>query len=323
MEQKYNCELIQDLLPLYRDGICSTFSRTVVEEHLPECKDCSQILEQLKNDDLETELIEEKNHILKAYFKRERKRTFFIGIGAAGILMIPVIVCLICNLAIGHGLDWFFIVLTALLVTASIIVVPLIVPDHTALWTLGSFTVSLLLLLLSTCLYTDGDWFFLASIPTLLGLSVVFMPYVIRKLPLPALLAGHNALLVMIWDTLLLYAVITVCGFHTTSPDYWRPALQITTYCVLLPWATLLIIRYTKLQILIKIGLCAVLAGIFTTCTNYVISVILWDTERLLHFSPERIFVGNEVYNIVIGILAILTGLVLTAAGFIRQHKKA
>ena len=77
MEQKYNCELIQDLLPLYRDGICSTFSRTVVEEHLPECKDCSQILEQLKNDDLETELIEEKNHILKAYFKRERKRTFF------------------------------------------------------------------------------------------------------------------------------------------------------------------------------------------------------------------------------------------------------
>ena len=99
--------------------------------------------------------------------------------------------------------------------------------------------------------------------------------------------------------------------------------MQITTYCVLLPWATLLIIRYTKLQILIKIGLCAVLAGIFTTCTNYVISVILWDTERLLHFSPERIFVGNEVYNIVIGILAILTGLVLTAAGFIRQHKKA
>lgn len=323
MEQKYNCELIQDLLPLYRDGICSAFSRTVVEEHLPECKDCSRIMEQLKNDEPETELIEEKNHILNTHFKKERKRTFLIGIGAAGILMIPVIVCLICNLAIGHGLDWFFIVLTALLVTASIIVVPLIVPDHTGLWTLGSFTVSLLLLLLSTCLYNGGDWFFLASVPVLFGLSVVFMPYVIRKLPLPAPLAGHKALLVMIWDTLLLYAVITVCGFHTASPDYWRQALQITTWCALLPWAMLFIIRYTKLQVLVKIGLCAVLVGIFTTCTNYVIALILRDTERLLYFSPERIFVGDEVYNTVLGILAILTGLVLTAAGFIRQHKKA
>lgn len=322
MEQKYNCELIQDLLPLYRDGICNPFTRTVVEDHLRECKDCSLIMEQLKNDDLERKLVREKNNILKAHFKKERKLTFFVGISTAGILMIPVIVCLICNLAIGHGLDWFFIVLTALLLTASVTVVPLMVPEHTALWTLGSFTLSLLLLLLTICLYTGGNWFFLAAVPTLFGLSVLFMPYVIRKLPLPASLARHKALLVMAWDTLLLYAVIIVCGFHASSPDYWRRSLQITSFCLLLPWAVLLIIRYTKLQILIKSGLCTVLIGVFVMSVNFVVACIIQDTERLIAFRPDHILFGDEVYNTVIGIIAVLTGLILTVTGMVRQHTK-
>ena len=322
MEQKYNCELIQDLLPLYRDGICNTFTRTVVEEHLRECKDCSLIMERLKNDDLERKLVREKDNILKAHFKKERKLTFFIGISTAGILMIPVIVCLICNLAIGHGLDWFFIVLTALLLTASVTVIPLMVPEHTGLWTFGTFTLSLLLLLLSICLYSGGNWFFLASVPTLFGLSVLFMPYVIRKLPLPASFARHKALLVMTWDTLLLYAVIIVCGFHASSPDYWRRSLQITSFCLLLPWAVLLIIRYTKLQILIKSGLCTVLTGVFMMSVNFVVACIIQDTERLIAFRPDHILFGDEVYNTVIGSIAVLTGLILTITGIVRQHTK-
>lgn len=322
MEQKYNCELIQDLLPLYRDGICSTFSRTVVEEHLQECENCARIIAQLKNDDLETKLVQEKDNILKTHFKKERKLTFFIGISTACLLMIPVIVCLICNLAIGHGLDWFFIVLTALLVTASITVVPLMAGEHAALWTLGSFTLSLLLLFLTICLYTGGDWFFLASVPVLFGLSVLFMPYVIRKLPLPALFACHKALLVMIWDTLLLYAVIVVCGFHASSPAYWHNALQITSFCLLLPWAMFLIIRYAKLQHIVKTGLCTLLTGIFVMTANFAVAFILQDTKRLFTFRPERILFGDEVYNTVIGVILVLTGIVLTVTGIIRQSAK-
>ena len=56
METKYNCELIQDLLPLYQDNICNDFSRTVVEAHVQECPDCRQIMEKLNNDQLETKL---------------------------------------------------------------------------------------------------------------------------------------------------------------------------------------------------------------------------------------------------------------------------
>lgn len=42
-----NCKIIQDLLPLYHDGVCSSESRELVEEHLQECPDCKDVLHTL------------------------------------------------------------------------------------------------------------------------------------------------------------------------------------------------------------------------------------------------------------------------------------
>lgn len=39
-----NCRIVQDLLPLYHDGVCSPESRTAVEEHLTGCEACSRML---------------------------------------------------------------------------------------------------------------------------------------------------------------------------------------------------------------------------------------------------------------------------------------
>jgi predicted anti-sigma-YlaC factor YlaD len=37
---KNNCEIIQDLIPLYCDGCASDASRKEVEEHIDECREC-------------------------------------------------------------------------------------------------------------------------------------------------------------------------------------------------------------------------------------------------------------------------------------------
>lgn len=37
---KYSCNMIQDLIPLYIDGVCSEESKEAVEQHLSECPDC-------------------------------------------------------------------------------------------------------------------------------------------------------------------------------------------------------------------------------------------------------------------------------------------
>ena len=40
---KWNCDLIQDLLPLYEEDLCSPGSRLAVEEHLCECETCRRL----------------------------------------------------------------------------------------------------------------------------------------------------------------------------------------------------------------------------------------------------------------------------------------
>lgn len=42
---KISCDVIKDLLPLYKDRVCSEKSMDLVEEHLPECEDCRKYLE--------------------------------------------------------------------------------------------------------------------------------------------------------------------------------------------------------------------------------------------------------------------------------------
>ena len=39
---KYPCDIIQDLLPLYLDGVCSEESKRAVEAHLSECAACKE-----------------------------------------------------------------------------------------------------------------------------------------------------------------------------------------------------------------------------------------------------------------------------------------
>lgn len=326
-EQLTHCEIIQDLLPLYQDGICSSSSKQIIEKHLSACPDCSLLLQKLQSNTVEEKLSQEKTGILTAYFKKEKKRTFTIGICTAAILTIPIIVCLICNLATGNGLDWFFIVLASLLLTASLTVIPLITEEHTGLWTLAAFTISLILLLLTVCLYTQGNWFFLASVPSLFGLSLFFMPYVIRHIPLPKALTNHKGLLVMLWDTLWLYAVIAVCGVHASHPDYWRIALEITTFCLLLPWTLFFIIRYRRCNAFSKAGICTLFAGIFSSAVNSIIALILRDPYRF-HFIQNADFVHwndaalDAVTAVSILIITIPIGIALLIKGYCKERKE-
>jgi predicted anti-sigma-YlaC factor YlaD len=39
---KKDCEIVNDLLPLYIDDVCSKSSRGLVEEHLKNCKNCKK-----------------------------------------------------------------------------------------------------------------------------------------------------------------------------------------------------------------------------------------------------------------------------------------
>ena len=142
-----DCEVIRDLLPLYADEVCSKTSRQLIEEHLRECPECSGELEKLRTHEIEDGLQEEKEQVISYQAKRFRRRSATVGSVIAGVFMIPVLVCLIVNLASGAALGWFFVVLGGLAVAASLIIVPLMVPEDKLFWTFCAFCLSLLLLL--------------------------------------------------------------------------------------------------------------------------------------------------------------------------------
>lgn len=45
-----SCKVIEDLLPLYHDGVCSDESKKMVEEHLAGCNNCKSQLNRIKSD---------------------------------------------------------------------------------------------------------------------------------------------------------------------------------------------------------------------------------------------------------------------------------
>ncbi|WP_238650555.1 zf-HC2 domain-containing protein [Paenibacillus piscarius] len=58
------CDVIQDLLPLYYDEICSESTKQLVEEHLAVCTDCRSALEQMQSS-LNLTLQERELHTLE------------------------------------------------------------------------------------------------------------------------------------------------------------------------------------------------------------------------------------------------------------------
>lgn len=316
---KNTCEVIGDLLPLYADKVCSESSKEMVENHLQECGECRRKLEALQNTEYEETLRLEQQEIIGHQRSRFKRKAFLAGSCIAGILLIPVIVCLIVNLATGHALDWFFIVLTSLLVAASLTVVPLMVERKRWLVTLGSFTVSLLLLLFTCCLYTGGKWFWVASLPVLLGLSILFMPYVISQLEAYPVFRGQKGLFSMIADTLLLFAMLYAIGLYVNMESYWRPAMLNAVIFSGFAWLLFLTIRYLKVNGLIRAGLsvieCSVLFAFVNDIENWIMhdtipgirsaDLTLWTNETL----NGNIFLTVLIAGSVLGLILILAGI--------------
>lgn len=70
---KVKCPVIQDLLPLYIDGVCSEESRVMVEDHIKDCKACEAKLRAQKEDLLVDEKVIADNLKLKEPFKRIKR----------------------------------------------------------------------------------------------------------------------------------------------------------------------------------------------------------------------------------------------------------
>lgn len=86
---KLPCDIVQDLLPLYEEDLCSQATREAVEEHLRECETCGKqhaAVQELTEPEVVVEPKQEKKATIKS-FKKIRNR--WIASIVIILLMIP------------------------------------------------------------------------------------------------------------------------------------------------------------------------------------------------------------------------------------------
>lgn len=226
---KTDCEIIRDLLPLYVDDICSEKSRELVDEHLRECPECGSLLDRLKRTEIENGLKAEKEDAISYGVRKFKQLSARTGITASGLFMIPLLVLLAINLLAGSQLGWFLIMVAALIVAASVIAVPILVPESKLFWTLCAFTASTELLLGVICLVTRGTWFGIAGSAVLFGLAVCFLPWAIRAKPLRKWIGNRSKVLIVICaDALLFLNMMTMIMLHAGGANRFWPTVGVT-----------------------------------------------------------------------------------------------
>ena len=88
MEKKLECEIVQDLLLSFFDGVLNKSSKELVEKHLLECENCQKKLDDIKTDAKMAEHNQEQAiDYLKKLRRNNRIKSIFIAIGIIIILL--------------------------------------------------------------------------------------------------------------------------------------------------------------------------------------------------------------------------------------------
>ena len=184
---------------------------------------------------------------------------------AYAIALIP---CFICDLAINKGLTWFWIVLSALVLAFTFTNLPKLIKKHKLIFLPLSMFLSLCLLLGVCCIYTNGKWFWVASLSVLLGVVIVFAPIYITKYKVFAKIKKYNDFVSIGLDFVILNLLLVAINLFTNSNNsthnnwYIRIALPITlvVYVII---NILICVKFLKVNKLLKTSIILFLINLF------------------------------------------------------------
>ena len=184
------------------------------------------------------------------------------------------------------GGDWFPMAGVSVLFGASLFMVPVL------LWQLplpalegrrlsaylAAETVLLELLLLTGCLYSGGDWFPMAAVGVLFGLSLFILPVLLWQMPLGPFIGRNKLLAWFVVETALLFLLLAVGQWYDGGNWLWSVGVPVTLVGLSLPWGLMALGRYLPLGVWPRMSLCCIWTGLW-----------LW----LSPWAVDRIMLGN------------------------------
>ena len=245
--------------------------------------------------------------MVKSYKRFVRGYTIITGLCYLGV----IIPSFIYNVAHG-GIGWFMVLITSLMLTFSIINVPVLVRENRALWTLCASTVSLMFLYAAGCVYSHGDWLVMAVLGTLLGEAIVFLPFVLRSDVFEKYAGNCKGLVCMAVDSVLTFACVIYGTLKYGDVVDLRDGMLATAACVALVWAVFLIIRYLKVNGFFKGALCFA-ASVVWVATMTVLSDA-WNGMKLSEIVSLK-GADNSRYDVIVCLCLAGVAAVLAIAG--------
>lgn len=248
-----------------------------------------------------------------------------------GVIYIALLIgCFIGDLVRDGRVDWFFIVLGGVLISASLTNVPVIVKDHKGWWTLASFTLSLILMFGICNLYFGVNWFFIAVFATLLSDSILFLPLFIKKQKWNSTIRNHAAGISFLVDSILLLLMIFSMALYTGSLDtLLTKAYPGTLYGLIYVGLLIGIIRYTPFNLYMKWGLSLLLSGIYMVISNPILEALIDGNDvrfKMMMREPLTYLSTQMDLNALIGIVLMALSVLFIVAGLgvkmIKQSKR-
>lgn len=327
-KDKFNeCNVVQDLLPLYYDNACTSASKKMVEQHLMTCEKCKKTYEALRNTTIDTVMKDEAEGILERHAKKERNMAYKAGIMIALILMVPVVITFIVSMSSGGGLGVFAVLTASMLLVASLSVVPLLSTQRRMTKSILASVIALLLIFFFVDRMNGGGEFVLWTIPTIFGLSIVFFPLVIRNITLPPILSDKKALITLTWDTLWLFLTIFEVCNHSGDIEGMRTGYTVSLILMTGVWLIFLVARYLPVNVWIKAGIILIISCIWMAFTNDVYAYFAEHKKQLTILSTNfsdwstNICVNANVYTLIL-IFGGIVGGGLLVYGIINMKRK-
>lgn len=248
--------------------------------------------------------------------------------------ILALIPCFICNLAIDHTLNWFWIVLSALLLSFTFTNLPKIIKKHRLIFIPLSSFLSLCLLLATCAIYTRGDWFFITTLSILFGLTLIFLPIYISRYNLFSKFKKLRVFITIGIDFValnILLFVIDCYTFHYTNNHWYLNIALPISASVFLILNILISVKLLKTNKLIKTSLILCLINFFVYILPRFIKVNNLNFQKEIddanpfkaNFSnwQSGIFIERNVHCIMF--LTIITlSIIFFISGLLTKNKK-
>lgn len=233
-------------------------------------------------------------------------------------------VCLICDLAVCRRLDWFWIVLTSLLLAFSFTNLPSLVRENRAVLCLAWATGSLLLLLLACWRFVGGTWILGGLAITALSLALPWGVWAVRRF-----WKGRTAAGIMVLFTLWVFALLAVIGLFTDGGWLLTLGWPIAGFCLAFLWAYFAVAYWLPVSRWCKAGLLTVITA-FAVPLGDGFAAWLVTGQRVptlfQYFAWWRIFVheggGPSWVNVLVFTVLLTISAALLAVAVVRKARR-